>query len=73
MDLSIFNEVSESLKILNEQHRTLHTVIKDMISEYHMYHILSEKCEKIANATPQLYFENIYKELSKLNNGDFKE
>ncbi len=72
-DLTIFNEVSESLKMLNEQHRILHTTIKDMMSEYHTYHILSEKCEEVAVVSPYNYFENIYKLLHLITDLEFKD
>lgn len=60
MELSLFDEVSNSLKALNEQHRIIHTTIKDMIAEYHLYHILKEKCEEVALTSPSNYFETIY-------------
>lgn len=71
MDSELFSEVSQSLKILNEEHRKLHTTIKDMMLEYHLYHILKEHCEYAAITSPQTYFETVY---FKLNSTlEFKE
>ncbi len=71
MDSSVFNEVSQILKKINEQHRVLHTTIKDMMNEYHYYHILEEECAKIAIENPHTYFESLYFKLNNLI--EFKE
>ena len=66
MDLTIFKEVTQILDALNEEHNQLKDDIKNMISQYHMYHILSDKCVQIATNTPKTYFETLYHSIPSL-------
>ena len=67
MDLTIFKEVTQILDALNEEHNQLKDDIKNMIAQYHMYHILADKCEEIAKVvSPQNYFETLYHSISSL-------
>jgi hypothetical protein len=61
MDPEVFEEVESILQTINEEHALLKERIKNMIKEYHFYHILEAKCEEIAEKQHHSqYFEKLH-------------
>ncbi len=61
MNPELFAEVENVLETINKEHAELQERIKNMIKEYHFYHILESKCEEIAATHhPSQYFEKTH-------------
>lgn len=67
MNLTIFAEVVQSLDAINEEHQRLQLEIKNMMKQYHIYHVLNEKCQEICVRNPHTYFETLHHSIKSLN------